>query len=81
VARSLVSAGTDVNAKDDMGRTAIHLAALPREIVDKSTITYLLSQGADINTKDIEGLTPYELAKKNKKYTLILILDAYVIRR
>src|SRR5205809_5703107 len=62
--------GADVNAADEYGRTALHVAAK-----DKSTevIKLLLSRGADVNRQDKDGRTPLHLAYS---YAIDLLLEA-----
>ena len=52
VAELLLSKGSDINGRDNSGKTPLHLSSQngAREIVE-----LLLSKGADINSKDSEG--------------------------
>jgi ankyrin repeat protein len=56
----LVSAGADVKAAENQGRTALHGAA-QWGLTD--VVTYLHAQGADINAGDRRGLTPLDYAE------------------
>ena len=52
--RTLVGKGTNVNARDDMGRTALMWAA---NNGTADTVQLLLSNGAEVDAKDQEGKT------------------------
>ena len=53
--RAFLEKGTDVNAKDKNGQTALHIAASSRQ---KDAADLLIARGADINTKDNRNYTP-----------------------
>lgn len=55
VARILISAGANVNAKNCDGKTALHLASRPADAV---IVENLLTFGADPNTQAEDGTTP-----------------------
>ncbi|MBR5609337.1 MAG: ankyrin repeat domain-containing protein [Elusimicrobiaceae bacterium] len=55
IARILLSAGANVNAKDDFGNTAL-LAACDKD--KNGVIKVLLAAGANVNAKDSNGNTP-----------------------
>ena len=50
--------GIDINAQDDNGKTAAHLAASYHE--DDKALLYLIQCGADMNIKDKEGKQPMD---------------------
>ncbi|HOD75396.1 MAG TPA: ankyrin repeat domain-containing protein [Syntrophorhabdaceae bacterium] len=53
VVRSLLEKGADVNARTDMGETALHLAS------SEEVVRVLIEHGADVNATDAEyGMTP-----------------------
>ncbi len=56
-----LAAGTDVNAKDDIGLTPLHMAARSH----KEIVELLIANGADVNVKDnnqFVGETPLDWA-------------------
>lgn len=57
--RKLLAAGGDVNTKDTLDRTPLHLAAFYGR---PKTIELLLASGADVNAKDHTALTPLHAA-------------------
>jgi uncharacterized protein len=59
-ARALLAAGTDINAKEAQGRTALHGAA-QWGITD--LVKFLATQGGNINAADRRGLTPLDYAE------------------
>ena len=57
---SFVNKGNDVNAKNEVGFTALHYAAHYNQNID--VLRYLVSAGADINAKTNLGRTPLHQA-------------------
>lgn len=59
----LLDHGADVNAANQLGQTALHLATVKghTEVVEK-----LLVQQADVSIKDSAGWSPRQIAKYNK---------------
>jgi len=54
------SAGVDINAGNDKGRTPLHLAVAASSTI---LVTYLLNAGADARKADKEGMTPAALSR------------------
>lgn len=54
-AEILTRAGSDVNAHDERGRTALHAAASHGY---NDLVKFLVSHGADLRAKDADGVTP-----------------------
>jgi len=55
--KDLVNRGADVNAKDDIGNTALHYV----EVVEIAQ--FLVSRGADVHARNDNGDTPLDRAK------------------
>jgi ankyrin repeat protein len=58
-----LSAGEDVNEKDENGGTPLQVATYEGH---KETVELLIANGADVNAKDKDGETPLNWAIKNK---------------
>ncbi len=63
VVKALVAAGCDVNAKDESGNTALHLACDPGEEGQIIIAKVLLENGAKLDVKNQDGLTPAAIVK------------------
>ena len=59
VAQVLVDAGADVNSKDALGQTPLHIAALTGH---SEASRFLLANGAHVNAPDAKGRTPLAIA-------------------
>ncbi|XP_055942105.1 uncharacterized protein LOC129972127 isoform X1 [Argiope bruennichi] len=65
--------GCYINARNEFGSTALHLAAISNH---QEVVTFLLENGADINAEDSEGNTALFLAAKhNAKETVCFLLN------
>jgi len=62
---------TDINSRDEAGRTALLLATLHKQT---KAVTLLLAHGADPNIPDASGLTPLQAATKGGKSAIIAAL-------
>ena len=59
IAATLIAAGAEVNAKDNIGYTPLHSAAGGRASVGRtSVVSLLLAAGAEVNAKNNDGETP-----------------------
>jgi len=69
----LLEAGANINAKNDKGQTALHVAV---DSADGDIVELLLSKGADINAKDDEsGFTAlHHAAKSGNKDTAEMLI-------
>lgn len=57
--QKIIGAGTDINAKDALDRTPLHIAAFYGRVKIMET---LITGGADVNAKDHNGMTPLHAA-------------------
>ena len=62
--RLLLTAGSDVNARNEADFTALHGASLRGS---HEVIQILVDHGADLNARDFRGRTPYRLAEGSKQ--------------
>ena len=69
VAKALIEAGVDVNAKDRWGRTALHCAAVYNHL---QIGRMLIDAGADVRAKDEDKETPLDCAKRNPEFAEML---------
>ena len=60
IIKSLISNGEDVNMKDEIGQTLLHMATEQGHI---SLAAFLISKGADVHSKDDYGRTPLHVAE------------------
>ena len=64
---------TDINARDKLGRTALHKAAIKNDV---TICSKLLEYGASINVIDRYKFSPYGLALRDESYAVAdLMLD------
>lgn len=74
IARLLLNEGADKNAKNKIGETALHLAAINS---DTKTMELLLFRRADLETRDRRQQTPLMVAvRKNSIPCVQMLLDA-----
>ena len=64
VVRAMLKRGTDVNATDHEGNTALHIAAGGGRT---ALVSYLLAHGAAVNKVNLYGDSPLELAVENHR--------------
>ena len=76
----LISAGANINTKDNQGRNPLHWAAtkgkhfLVRDDDYVNVIKLLVLHGADVHAKDEDGKTPLDAAKKTKNTAAVKYL-------
>jgi ankyrin repeat protein len=69
--------GAPVDARTELGDTALHSAAYPSGPVRQTTVlTLLLGRGADVNARDAEGHTPLDYAIHAGDTAVIEVLTA-----
>lgn len=61
---SIISAGADVNARDNNGNTALIMAAI---LGKTENADVLIKAGADVNARNNDGKTAYDYALENPK--------------
>ena len=73
--RYMIARGANVNAQNEMGQTALHLAVI--EFAGDAVIEYLTKHGADLNLQDRNGKTVLDLVQKIHSERLKRIQKAY----
>lgn len=68
--RRLIESEPQINAKDNDGNTALHLAAKGRE----SVVQLLIENGADVDVRANDGKTPLMIAAESELPKLVLLL-------
>ena len=71
--RNLISAGADVNAKDEDGETALMIAA---DDGHTAIVQALIAAGADVNARDDEGESALDKARDERRRSTIDALRA-----
>ena len=67
----LLARGVDTEARDEEGRTALHLAV---QSGDRDAVRALLAAGSDGNARDGEGCTPLHHAVRRRDLSLAYLL-------
>ena len=71
--RKIIDAGTDINAKDALDRTPLHMAAFYGQT---KIIDLLVANGAEIDARDHTGMTPLHAAAiSGGRQSVQLLLD------
>ena len=60
VVEYLIEKGNDINAKNKLGLTPLHIAVLAKNM---NMVEYLVKKGAEVNVKDNMGRTPCDLTQ------------------
>lgn len=72
IAKALIAAGADVNAKQRHGWTPLHGAA---HSGDRELVELLLVHGADPDVKHQEGKTALDLAREGRHIEIMRLLE------
>ncbi len=78
--QKLIDGGANVNARDNLDNTPLHLMAAGRRFklgerkLGIIAAHKLLDAGADYNAKNTAGLTPYQIARKSYRLVLAAVL-------
>jgi ankyrin repeat protein len=72
-----IAAGSDLNAKDRTGWTALHLAAMKGDLVMVKTLT---EAGADRSIKGLGARTALDLARERSKPAVVQYLEAHAAK-
>jgi hypothetical protein len=71
----LLDRGADVNARDIVGKTPLHMAASGSERT--AVVELLINRGAEVDAETKSGVTALDLAKKRGDEALIELLKAH----
>ncbi|CAG9760191.1 unnamed protein product [Ceutorhynchus assimilis] len=67
--------GTDIDSRDEYGRTALHISA---QKGNRNITTMLLNKGANVNVRDKNGFTALHIASREGKVELATIVLEFV---
>lgn len=71
----LLATGVDVNASNNIGQTALHLAG------NAEVAQLLLAAGADRTTRDANGMTPADMANWSHRFDVLAVLTNAPVRK
>ena len=74
-AELLVNRGIDINAQDDIGRTAV-IMAIEEDWSGTAWVEFLIENGADVNIFDCDGDSALDIAKFRKRTDIVDLLLA-----
>jgi ankyrin repeat protein len=70
----LIDSGADVNAKRNIGRTALHDVASGGH---RDMVELLIAKGSDLNVIDNAGRTPLDMAEKRGNNEIVELLKKH----
>eukprot|EP00092_Neocalanus_flemingeri_P049222 GFUD01056481.1.p1 GENE.GFUD01056481.1~~GFUD01056481.1.p1 ORF type:complete len:117 (+),score=45.52 GFUD01056481.1:71-421(+) len=76
---ALVAAGENVVDSDELGQTLVHWAMAEDSKCGEKLLTYILDSGASPDSQNWYGKTPKQLAVRNDKIKLALLLLKYKV--
>lgn len=71
IVKQHIAAGTNLNAKNSEGQTALHLAA---QKGDADIVQALVEGGADLNVKNSKGQTAQDIARRSGNAEIVALL-------
>ncbi|BBA33270.1 ankyrin repeat-containing protein [Methylocaldum marinum] len=74
-AELLVKRGVDINAQDEIGRTAI-MMAIEEDWAGTAWVEFLIENGADVNALDKDGDSALDIAKYRRRNDIVELLLA-----
>ena len=72
----MLEKGADVEAKNNSGKTALHLAIKNEDLEIEAVIEVLLEEGADPKAKNNDGKTAEDLAADRDLWDVLRLLTA-----
>ena len=69
----LVIEGADINAQDELGRSAL-IVAIDQDYANPDWVEFLITSGIDVNLKDIDGDSALDIARYRGNKEAIEIL-------
>ncbi len=69
----LVIEGADINAQDELGRSAL-IVAIDQDYANPDWVEFLITSGIDVNLKDIDGDSALDIARYRGNQEAIEIL-------
>lgn len=73
--KRLVKEGADINAKDELGRSAL-IMAIDQDYANPDWVEFLLKSGIDVNLQDIDGDSALDIARyKSNQEAIDLLLN------
>eukprot|EP00092_Neocalanus_flemingeri_P067621 GFUD01082564.1.p2 GENE.GFUD01082564.1~~GFUD01082564.1.p2 ORF type:complete len:132 (+),score=48.77 GFUD01082564.1:104-499(+) len=76
---ALVAAGENVVDSDELGQTLVHWAMAEDSKCGEKLLTFILDSGASPDSQNWYGKTPKDLAVRNDKIKLALLLLKYKV--